>query len=77
MSTDIDWIAASETTVELYAPGEDWVGAADQFDHQHALTLSSGDGVIAIEGTLPELRDFAMHVLAALTKRAGDGRSAS
>jgi len=77
MSTDVDWIVATETTVELYAPGQDWVGAADQFDHQHVLTLSAGDGVIAVEGTLPQLRDFAMQVLAAVTKRAGDGRRAS
>lgn len=75
MDTDIDWIAASEATVELYAPGEDWAGADDQFDHQHVLAIDAGDGVIAVEGTLPQLRDLAMRVLSAVTKHAG--RSAS
>lgn len=59
-------MAATMTAVELQAPGDDWIGAADQFEDKYVLTFA-GDEVTAIEGTMPEIRAFVMRALAAIT----------
>ena len=53
MSAHIEWLAARETSVQVFTPGEDWVGAGEH--RQPVLTLA-GDDVVAIQGTPAELR---------------------
>lgn len=65
MSVHIEWMKASETAVEIIAPGEDWIGAHDQEPDQHVLALSTNE-VAAIEGTTTELRAIAERILALL-----------
>ena len=56
MSTHIEWLAARETSVQVFTPGEHWVGAGEH--RQPVLTLA-GDDVVAIQGTPAELRALA------------------
>ena len=56
MSAHIEWLAARETSVQVFTPGEDWVGAGEH--RQPVLTLA-GDDVVAIQGTPAELRALA------------------
>lgn len=59
MSTHVEWLAAAATRVQVYVPGEDWIGA-DQQRHP-VLTLSHND-VVAIEGTPTQLRALAARI---------------
>lgn len=61
MSAHIEWLAARETSVQVFTPGEDWVGAGEH--GQPVLTLA-GDDVVAIEGTAAELRALAARITA-------------
>ncbi|MGE9808986.1 hypothetical protein [Janibacter sp. G1551] len=64
MSAHIEWLAARETSVQVFTPGEDWVGAGEH--RQPVLTLA-GDDVIAIQGTPTELRALAARITAVTT----------
>ena len=59
MSAHIEWLAACETSLQVFTPGEDWVGAGEH--RQPVLTLA-GDDVVAIQGTPAELRALAARI---------------
>lgn len=59
VSAHIEWLNASETNVEVLAPGDEWVG--EGLHHQHVLTLAQ-DEIVAIEGTPAEIRAFAARI---------------
>ena len=59
MSAHIEWLAARETSLQVFTPGEDWVGAGEH--RQPVLTLA-GDDVMAIQGTPAELRALAARI---------------
>lgn len=59
MSAHIEWLAARETSLQVFTPGEGWVGAGEQ--RQPVLTLA-GDDVVAIQGTPAELRALAARI---------------
>lgn len=61
MSAHIEWLAAAETSVQVFTPGEDWVGAGE---HRRAVLTLAGDDVVAIEGTPAELRALAARITA-------------
>lgn len=64
MSAHIEWLAASETSVQVFTPGEDWVGAGE---HRRPVLTLAQDDVIAIEGTPAELRALAARITAVAT----------
>ena len=66
MSAHIEWLAARETSVQVFTPGEDWVGAGAH--RQPVLTLA-GDDVVAIQGTPAELRALAARIRAVSSGR--------
>ena len=68
MSAHIEWLAARETSVQVFTPGEDWVGAGEH--RQPVLTLA-GDDVVAIQGTPAELRALAARITAVATAASG------
>lgn len=68
MSAHIEWLAARETSVQVFTPGEDWVGAGEH--RQPVLTLA-GDDVVAIQGTPAELRALAARITAVATTASG------
>lgn len=53
MSAHIAWLAAAETSVQVFTPGEDWVGAGQ---HPRPVLTLAQDDVIAFQGTPAELR---------------------
>ena len=59
MSAHIEWLSARETSLQVFTPGEDWVGAGEH--RQPVLTLA-GDDVVAIQGTPAELRALAARI---------------
>ncbi|MDN4175198.1 hypothetical protein QWY28_19695 [Nocardioides sp. SOB77] len=59
MSAHIEWLAVHETSLQVFTPGEDWVGAGEH--RQPVLTLA-GDDVVAIQGTPAELRALAARI---------------
>lgn len=67
MSANVEWLNAADTSVEAFALGEDWVGAAEQ--DKPVLTLS-GSEVVAIEGTPAQLRALAARITAVTTAAA-------
>lgn len=75
MSAHIEWLAAAETSVAVFAPGDHWVGAAQ---HRHPVVTLAQDDVIAIQGTPAELRALAariMAVVAASSARLGSAEA--
>lgn len=64
MSAYIEWLAAAETSVQVFTPGEDWVGAGE---HRLPVLTLAQDDVIAIEGTPAELRALAARITAVAT----------
>lgn len=66
MSVHVEWLSARETSVQLIAPGEEWVGAEEQPADTYVLTLA-GDDVTAIVGTRDALRQVAVKILEAVT----------
>jgi hypothetical protein len=68
VSAHIEWLAARETSVQVFTPGEDWVGAGEH--RQPVLTLA-GDDVVAIQGTPAELRALAARITAVATAASG------
>ena len=64
MSAHIEWLAAAETSVQVFTPGEDWVGADE---HRRPVLTLAQDDVIAIEGTPAELRALAARINAVAT----------
>ena len=71
MSAHIEWLAARETSLQVFTPGEDWVGAGEH--RQPVLTLA-GDDVVAIQGTPAELRALAARITAVATAAVRDAR---
>jgi hypothetical protein len=61
VSAHIEWLAARETSLQVFTRGEDWVGASEH--RQPVLTLA-GDDVVAIQGTPAELRALAARISA-------------
>ena len=57
-------ICAAETSVQVFTPGEDWVGAGE---HRRPVLTLAQDDVIAIEGTPAELRALAARITAVAT----------
>ena len=55
MSVHVEWLAAAETRVEVFVPGENWVGAG-----QHRRPVLTQ----AIEGTPAQLRALAARITA-------------
>ena len=68
MSAHIEWLAAAETSVQVFTPGEDWVGAGQ---HQRPVLTLAQDDVIAFQGTPAELRALAARITAVATAAAG------
>ena len=66
MTTRVEWMPASEVEVEVFAPGEDWIGAEDQEPDAHVLTLSLNE-VTAIEGSTEDLIALAQRIRRAVT----------
>ena len=64
MSAHIEWLAAAETSVQVFTPGEDWVGAGQ---HRSPVLTLAQDDVIAIQGTPSELRALAARITAVAT----------
>lgn len=65
MSVHVEWLGAHDTCAEIIAPGEDWVAAEHQNADKFVLALST-DEVVAIEGTLPQLRALAARITAVI-----------
>lgn len=63
MSVRIEWFDAKNTCAEIFAPGDDWVGAGFQGTTTYALTLSHNE-IAAIEGTPEELHALADRIRA-------------
>lgn len=61
MSAHIEWLAAAETSVQVFTPGEDRVGAGE---HRRPVLTLAGDDLVAIEGTPAELRALAARITA-------------
>ena len=64
MSAHIEWLAAAETSVQVFIPGEDWVGAGQ---HRRPVLTLAQDDVIAFQGTPAELRALAARITAVAT----------
>jgi len=64
MSVHVEWLNAAEAQVEVYEPGEEWVGAEDQ--SRTVLTLSNDD-VVAVEGSIDSLLALAARIAAGLS----------
>ena len=61
MTAHIEWLAAAETSVQVFTPGEDWVGAGQ---HRRPVLTLAQDDVIAFQGTPAELRALAARITA-------------
>ena len=61
MSVHVEWLAAAETRVEVFVPGENWVGAGQ---HRRPVLTLAQDEVVAIEGTPAQLRALAARITA-------------
>src|SRR3546814_16914862 len=68
VSAHIEWLAARETSVQVFTPGEDWVGAGEH--RQPVLTLA-GDDAVAIQGPPAELPALAARTTALATAATG------
>jgi hypothetical protein len=69
VSAHIEWLTARETSLQVFTPGENWVGAGE---HGQPVLNLAGDDVVAIQGTPAELRALAARisvVVAAPSKR--------
>lgn len=62
MSVHIEWLDAAETSVEVFAPDDEWVGAGQ---HRRPVLILAQDEVVAIEGTPAEIRALAERISAA------------
>lgn len=65
MSAHIEWLAARETSVQVFTPGEHWVGRGGE--HRQPVLTLAGDDVVAIQGTRAELRALAARITAVAT----------
>jgi hypothetical protein len=64
MSTHIEWLGATNTSVGIAFPGT-ILGEADVDVDKYAITLSY-DELVVIEGTLEELSKLATAIVAAI-----------
>lgn len=61
MSGHIEWLAAATTSVQVFLPGEEWVGEGE---HRRPVLTLAGDDVVALEGTPAQLRALAARITA-------------
>lgn len=61
MSTHIEWMAAAVTSVQVFLPGEEWVGEGE---HRRPVLTLAGDDVVAIEGSPAQLRALGARITA-------------
>lgn len=61
MSVHIEWLAAAETSVQVFLPGEEWAGEGE---HRRPVLTLANDEVVAIEGTPAQLRALAARITA-------------
>lgn len=66
MSAHIEWLDAAGTSVQTFAPGEEWVG---QGLHRRPVLTLAQDDIVAIEGTPPQIRALAARITAATRSR--------
>lgn len=59
MSVHVEWLAAAETSVQVFLPGEDWVGEGE---HRRPVLTLATDDVVAIEGSPAQLRALAARI---------------
>lgn len=76
MSARVEWMSASMVEANVFAPGEEWVGADAQDAGWYVLTLAL-DEVTAVEGTLADLRAVASRVQVAVDRAAAKAVSAA
>lgn len=62
MTVRVEWMRARETRVQVFAPGDDWIGAGQ---HRLPVLTLAVDEVLAIEGTPAELHALAERITAA------------
>lgn len=62
MSAHIEWLDAAHTSVDVFAPGDEWVGEGT---HRRPVLTLSQDEIVAIEGTPEEIHALAARIRAA------------
>lgn len=62
MSAHIEWLDATDTSVQVFAPGDEWVG---QGQHRRPVLTLAQDDIVAIEGTPDQMRALAARIAAA------------
>lgn len=67
MSTQVEWLTAAETSVQVVTPGEEWAGGGR---HRSPVIVLAKGNVIAIEGTPSELRALSARIAAVVAASA-------
>jgi len=59
MTAHIEWLDAAETTVAVFALGDEWVGVGR---HRRPVLTLAQDDVVAVQGSPAELRALAARI---------------